>query len=95
MVLAKTLPTKAAKNPAQGPRITPSTGSKYIAQLRHKPKDIKYNITCKAAKTPIKEARFADKCNILQSNVIFYTTFIKFALKISPFIISSTAFPLI
>jgi len=40
-IKAAKIPIKAAKNPAQGPRITPSTCSKYIAQLRHKPKDKK------------------------------------------------------
>jgi hypothetical protein len=39
IILAVTLPMKAAEKPAHGPRTIPSIGSKYIAQLRHSPNE--------------------------------------------------------
>src|SRR4030042_2509659 len=79
IALATTLPMRAAEKPAQGPKTIPSMGSRYIAQLRHKPNDIKYNITCNAAKTPTKAMFFVDRRFMFQSSVKNFTQLISFA----------------
>jgi len=79
----------ADNGPANGPRMIPSIGSKYMAQLRHKGDGMKYNIACRDANTPIRVMVLEDKGvlndifskvdrSILKTNVIFYTTINKF-----------------